>query len=105
MGRDLGGLGDGPPKFEVGGRPMHPSPIFREVVLSDACESTKYYELSKKGCHEGIFCSEIEVFHKEKDNICYISEVLIRKRAIYVIYQRFFIRKRTIYVIYQMSDS
>src|SRR6218665_1911469 len=34
-----GGLGKTvPPKFEVGGRPMHWSPIFREVVLSDVCE-------------------------------------------------------------------
>ena len=38
-GGDLGG--DGPPKFEVGGRPMHwpPPQIFREVVLSDARQS------------------------------------------------------------------
>src|SRR6218665_2319498 len=36
---DLWVLGDGPPKSEVGGRPMHcPPPIFREVVLLDVCE-------------------------------------------------------------------
>ena len=41
-GRDLGGLGETvPPKFEVGGPPMHWSPpIFWEVVLSDVHEST-----------------------------------------------------------------
>ena len=44
MGGDLGGTGGGtvpPKKIEVGGRPMHPfPPIFLEVLLSDACEST-----------------------------------------------------------------
>src|SRR6218665_3438041 len=36
----LGDWGTVPPKFEVGGRPMHWSPqVFREVVLSDARES------------------------------------------------------------------
>ena len=40
-GGDLGRTGGTvPPKFEVGGRPMHPfPPIFGEVVLSDAHES------------------------------------------------------------------
>jgi len=39
MGGDLGRLGDGPPNFEVGDGPCIGPPIFREVVLSDACES------------------------------------------------------------------
>jgi len=44
MGGDLEGTGGTvPPKFEVRGRPMHPfPPIFWEVVLSDACESTNW---------------------------------------------------------------
>ena len=34
MNGDLEGLRDGPPKFEVGGRPMHPSPnISRSSVI------------------------------------------------------------------------
>src|SRR6218665_3524861 len=39
MGGDLGGLGDGPPKLEVGTAHAFVAPIFREVVLLDACES------------------------------------------------------------------
>ena len=39
-GRDLGGLGDGPKKFEVGKAHASVPPIFGEVVLSDVCEST-----------------------------------------------------------------
>ena len=30
MGGDLGGLGEGPQKFEMGGRHMHPSPQYLE---------------------------------------------------------------------------
>src|SRR6218665_1229762 len=42
MGGDLEGTGGTAPlKFEVGGRPMHPSsPIFREVLLCDVRQST-----------------------------------------------------------------
>ena len=39
-GGDLGGWGDGPPKFDEGDGPCIPPPIFREAVLSDAREST-----------------------------------------------------------------
>ena len=46
MGRDLGGWGDGPPKFEVGTAHASVPPIFGEVVLRDAREK---YEGTKKG--------------------------------------------------------
>jgi len=53
----------GPPKFEVGGRPMHPSPQYLEKqCYMEACESTKNTE---------FFC-EIDVF--------------VKKRVIYMLY-------------------
>ena len=46
-------LGDGPTKFEVGERPMHPSPtIFGEAVLLEACLSTNRL---KNGVKENFF--------------------------------------------------
>ena len=39
MGGDFGGLGDGPPKFEVGDGPCICPPIFGEVVLKVPRES------------------------------------------------------------------
>ena len=63
MGGDLGGLGDGPPKFGVGTANASVSPnISRSSVIGCVWK----YELSKKRCHEEIFCSEIEVFRKQK---------------------------------------
>ena len=48
-----------PPKFEVGGRPMHWSPpIFREVALSDMCERMNRV----KNCLIKEFFFEIGVF-------------------------------------------
>ena len=41
-GRRLRGLGDGPPKLEVGTAHAFVAPIFREVVLLDACESMNW---------------------------------------------------------------
>ena len=72
MGGDLRGGLDGtvPPKFEVGERPMHPSPniirptnILRSTVTCMECEEK--YELTKKRCKGGIFLSEFEVFGQE----------------------------------------
>jgi len=51
MGGDLGGLRDGRPQNLRWGTAHAPvPPIFWEVVLSDACESTNWV----KRCHEGI---------------------------------------------------
>ena len=36
-----GGMGDGPPNLRWGTAYASVPPIFREVVLSDGCESTK----------------------------------------------------------------
>src|SRR6218665_430241 len=46
-GGDLGGLGDGPPKFEVGEGPCIRSP-------SSAVGCARKYEQSKKRCRQGI---------------------------------------------------
>ena len=48
--------GDGPPK----------------ISKSSLIGCVAKYELTKKRCHEGMFCCEIEVFRQEKGNICYI---------------------------------
>jgi len=53
MGGDLGGLGDGPPKFEVGTAYAFVPPIFREVLLLDGCEAQ--YEVTKKVLRRNIF--------------------------------------------------
>jgi len=45
----MGGLGDGPPKFEVG-QPMHPSPQYFEKYSVIGCEAK--YKLTKKGVKE-----------------------------------------------------
>src|SRR6218665_3253699 len=64
-------LGD-PPKFEVGKRPIHPSPnILRSTVMG--CEAK--YKMTKIRCQGGIFLSEIDVFGQEKRVIlCFISD-------------------------------
>src|SRR6218665_3454701 len=50
-------MGDGPSQnLRWGTAHVSVPPIFREVVLLDA------YELSKKRCNQGIFCSEMEAF-------------------------------------------
>jgi len=63
MGGDLGDWGDGPPKFEVGGTPMHSPPpnISRSSVIGCVVK----YEVTKRKCHEGMFYSEIEVSRQE----------------------------------------
>src|SRR6218665_3552726 len=63
-GGDLGRMGGRSlQKCEMGGRPMHPSPpIFREVVLSEARESTNRV---KKGVVKEFF-SEIVIFLLKK---------------------------------------
>src|SRR6218665_1415105 len=54
-----------PPKFEVGDGPcIRPPNISRSSVIGCVLK----YERGKKRCHEIIFCSEIEVFRKEKDH-------------------------------------
>jgi len=57
MGGDLGGTGGTVPKnFEVGGRPMHPSPnIWRSSVIGSVAK----YEQTKKGVKEEIFFGNI----------------------------------------------
>src|SRR6218665_3462449 len=46
--RPIGGLGETvPPKFEVGGRPMHPSP---NILRSSVVGCARKYEQSKKRC-------------------------------------------------------
>ena len=72
MGGDLGGTGGTvSPKFEVGGRPMYPSPnISRSTVIG--CEAK--YELTKTRSQGRIFCSVIEVLGQENGHICYISD-------------------------------
>jgi len=53
MGGDLGELGDGPPKFEVGRQPMHPSP---NISRSSVIGCVRKCELSKIGeAREWIF--------------------------------------------------
>ena len=47
-----------------------PPNILRSSVIGCVAK----YELTKKRCYEGMFCSEIEVFRKEKGHICYIIE-------------------------------
>ena len=44
--------GEGPPKIGGGDGPCIRPPMFRGVVLSDACESTNRI---KERCHQGIF--------------------------------------------------
>ena len=63
MDGDLEGTGDGPPKIWGGDGPCIRPPIFREVVLLDAWQSTNW--LKKRRCNGGIFCSEIEVFRED----------------------------------------
>src|SRR6218665_626574 len=46
-----GDWGDGSPKFEVGGRPVHPSP---NILRSSVIGCVRKYEVSKKRCHKGI---------------------------------------------------
>ena len=61
MGGDLGGAV--PQKPEAEGRPMHSSPnISRSSVIGCIAK----YELTKKRCHEGMLCSETEVFGKKR---------------------------------------
>ena len=71
----MGGLGDGPPKFEVG-QPMHPSPQYFEKYSVIGCEAK--YKLTKKVSRRNIFLSEIEAFGQEKKkrggHICYVSD-------------------------------
>ena len=51
-GGDLGGMGDGAPKFEVGGRPyIRPPNILRTSVIG--CEAK--YELTKNGLQEELW--------------------------------------------------
>ena len=50
MGGDLGELGDGPPKIEVGTAHAPPPNILRSSVVGCA----RKYEQSKKTCHQGI---------------------------------------------------
>jgi len=73
MGGDLWGLGDGPPKFEVGYGPCIRSP---NISLSSVIGCVTKYELTKKRCHEGLFCSEVEVFRQEKGHILYICYII-----------------------------
>jgi len=74
-GGDLGDWGTVPPKkCEVGGRPMQSSsPIFWEVVLWDACESTKRVLkgvfLVGKGSYTTFNIVQIrEIWEKKKEN-------------------------------------
>ena len=66
MGGDIrSGNGVGSPlKFELGERPVYSSPpIFREVVLLDACESTNRV----KNCViKEFFCSDTELFSRQE---------------------------------------
>src|SRR6218665_672164 len=52
-GGDLGGLRDGPPKFEVGGRPMYRSP---NILRSNVVGCARKYDKSKKGVIKELFC-------------------------------------------------
>src|SRR6218665_1156371 len=45
-----------------------PSNISRSSVIRCMAKC----ELTNKRCHEGMFCSEIEVFRQENGHICYI---------------------------------
>ena len=80
-GGDLGGLGDDPPKFEVGGRPRYPSP---QYLGNSLCTRTKtryatyimgfcnafqaeyvpYDEMTKKGSSE-FLGGKMEFFSKK----------------------------------------
>ena len=67
IGGDLGGAwGTGPSKIWGGGQPMHPSP---NIPRSSDIGCVVKYELTKKICHEGMFC----------------CEVFVKKRVTYVI--------------------
>ena len=62
MGGDIGETGETvPQKSEVGRRPCIRPPIFEEVVLLEACESTKRKKQD--------FLCEIDVFRQEKSDI------------------------------------
>jgi len=75
-GGDLGRLGGRSPKIWSGGRPIHPSPpIFWEVVLSDAHESTNRI---KKGIIKELL-SKIVVFLVKKGSYTTFNTVKIRK--------------------------
>ena len=77
MGGDLGGLGAVLPKFEVGDGPcIRPSNISWSSVIGCVWK----YELSKKSCHEGIFCSGIEVFRKKAICVIYYKISDSKKR-------------------------
>jgi len=78
MGGDLGGLRDGPSKFEAEDGPCirHPN-IWRSSVTG--CVSK--YELSKKRCHEGSFLWNRGVFRQERGLICYILDFRQQREA------------------------
>ena len=79
MGGDLGATGGTvPPKFEVGDGPCirHPN-ILRSSVIGCVFK----YERTKKRYHEGMFCSEIEIFRQEKGHICFIRSDLQQRQA------------------------
>ena len=69
MGGDLGGLGDAPPKFEVGTVHASAPNILRSSVIG----SVGKYEQTKKGVKvpQGGHFSEIEVF-SVKNRVTYI---------------------------------
>src|SRR6218665_126714 len=69
MGGDLGALRGSPPKFEVRGRPMHPSP---NILRSSVVGRVRKCELSEKRRHE-----------RRHERFCYEKEVLLVKKGPY----------------------
>ena len=73
-----GDWGDAPQKIRGGGdgQCIRSPNILRSSVIG--CVSK--YEPTKKRCHEGMFCSEIEVFWQEKGHMCYIISDLQQRQ-------------------------
>jgi len=69
-GRDLGGTGGAVPQKIWGGRagPCIRPPIFGEVVLLEACESSK----RKKGVNEELFWLNRHCSLRKESDICFI---------------------------------
>jgi len=74
-----GDWGDGPPKIWGGDGPCIRPPIFGEVVLWDARESTKCLKSEMKE----FFCCEIEAFRQEKGhNIIWLQVYNVRQKTV-----------------------
>src|SRR6218665_3606548 len=76
-----GDWGTVPQNADEDGQCIRP-PKFGEVVLLQYGCVAKY-EMTKKRCHEGMFCSEIEVLRQEKGHIIWMHIIgfTVKKQA------------------------